>query len=99
MTQDVAPHIVPSAILLGLSWIISAIGIYPLTEAVNEGGNVAHPWIVVNVLFAEFAAIAPLAYSLSRLRNWRTWILILLNSPPLILVLTVAYQFATGTLR
>lgn len=95
MTTNGAPKLSISVTLLVLAWFVVPIAIYP---AIEHRGLV-HPLTQAYFLFALAAAVAPFGYSLNRLGNWRTWILIVMSIPPLFLVIGIAYRLATGTLK
>jgi hypothetical protein len=95
MTTNAAPKLGTSVTLLVLAWFVVTIGIYPAIE----DRSLVHPLTQSYFLFALAAAVAPFGYSIKRLANWRTWILVVLSIPPLFLVIGIAYRLATGTLR
>ena len=95
MTANAAPKLGISVTLLVLAWLVVPIAIY----SAIEHRSLVCPLTQAYFLFALAAAAAAFGYSLNRLANWRTWILIVLSIPPLFLVIGIAYRLATGTLR
>ena len=95
MTTNAAPKLGISVTFLVLAWFVPPVAIYPAIEH----RSLVHPVVQAYFLFGLAAAIAPFGYSLKRLGNWQTWILIGLSIPPLFLVIGIAYRLATGTLK